>query len=128
MNELTAAVAIPQIDKVRGVVERRSALGTRLSSLIEDIDGVEAAAVTPGSEHSYWTYPLRTPGFDGVEFGEALNAEGVSCSPGYIGKPIYVCAEALAVGKTFGDSTFPFGSPYTDRKLEYGEGMCPDHR
>ncbi len=125
MNELTAAVAIPQIDKVRAVVERRSALGGKLSGQIENIDGLEAAAVTPGSEHSYWTFPLRTPGFDALEFGEALNEEGVSCSPGYIGKPIYVCAEALAVGKTFGDSTFPFGSPYTDRKLEYGEGMCP---
>ncbi|MCY4107408.1 MAG: hypothetical protein OXG11_00075, partial [Chloroflexi bacterium] len=40
-------------------------------------------------------------------------------------KPSYGCAEALAVGKTFGDSAFPFGSQYTDRKLEYGEGMCP---
>ena len=42
MNELTAAVAIPQVDKVRSVVERRSALGAKLSGLIEDIDGIEA--------------------------------------------------------------------------------------
>ena len=28
-------------------------------------------------------------------------------------------------GRPLGDSNFPFGSPYTDRKLEYREGMCP---
>ena len=43
-------------------------------------------------------------GFDGgspedcVRFGEALTKEGVACSPGYIGKPIYMCTEALVAG------------------------------
>ena len=125
MTELTAAVGIPQLRKVRSVVERRQQLGSRLTELLGEIAGVAPAATTPGSEHAFWMYPLRTPGFDAAQFGEALQAEGVSCMPGYIGKPIYMCSEALAAGKTYGDSRFPFGSPYTDRKLEYGVGLCP---
>ena len=125
MTELQGAVGVAQIPKVRQVVERRMAAGNRLTELLADVEGVRPAATTPGSEHSFWTYPLRTGKMDGVVFGEALREEGVSNMPGYIGKPIYMCSEALTIKKTYGDSHFPFDSPYTDRKIDYGEGMCP---
>ncbi|MFC1526263.1 DegT/DnrJ/EryC1/StrS family aminotransferase [Candidatus Latescibacterota bacterium] len=125
MTELQGAVGVAQLPKVRNVVERRMAAGNRLTELLSDIDGIEPAATTPGSEHSFWTYPLRTGQMDGVEFGEALRAEGVSNMPGYIGKPIFLCTEALTAKKTYGNSSFPFDSPYTDRQIDYVEGMCP---
>ncbi len=125
MTELQGAVGLAQLPKVRGVAARRMALGTRLTELLRGIEGIETAAVTPGSEHTYWAYPLRTGVLDGVAFGEALRAEGVPNMPGYIGKPIYLCTEALTAKRTYGQSGFPFDSPYTARRIEYTEGMCP---
>lgn len=125
MNEVTAAVGIAQLPKLRGVVLRRQQLGELLSSLISGIPGLEPAAVTPGSEHGYWTYALRTPGFDALEFARALNAEGVSSTQAYIGRPIYLCSQALREKNYYGDSHFPFTSEFTDRDFNYAEGACP---
>ena len=125
MNEVTAAVGIAQLPKLRGVVLRRQQLGELLTSLISGIPGLEPAAVTPGSEHGYWTYALRTPGFDALEFARALNAEGVSSTQAYIGRPIYLCSQALREKNYYGDSHFPFTSEFTDRDFNYAEGACP---
>ena len=125
MSELQGAVGLAQVPKVRDVACRRMALGQRLTALLEEIEGIQPAAVTPGSEHTYWTYPLRTGTMDGLAFGAALQAEGVPNMPGYIGKPIYLCTEALTSYKTYGDSGFPFNSPYVDRDYQYTEGLCP---
>lgn len=125
MTELQGAVGLAQVRKVRHVAEQRMEVGKRLTAMLQDIQGVHPAAVTPGSEHTYWTYPLRTGSMDGVEFGEALRAEGISNTPGYIGKPIYMCTEALASKKTYGSSSFPFNSRYVDRDIQYTEGLCP---
>ena len=84
------------------------ALGELLTGLLEEVEGIEPAATTPGSEHGFWAYPVRTGELDGVAFGRALQAEGVPNMPGYIGKPIYMCTEALTAKKTYGDSRFPF--------------------
>ena len=58
-------------------------------------------------------------------FAEALSAEGIGASAGYIGKPIFLCAAPLAEKRTYGDSQFPFDSAYTDRDITYSEDMCP---
>jgi hypothetical protein len=102
------------------------ALGQRLNDLIADVKGVSPAPVTPGSEHSYWGYALGIHDWDAKTFSDALTAEGVVASPGYIGRPIFMCAECCAAKKTYGDSRFPYDSPYTDRKIEYTEDMCPN--
>jgi len=125
MNEITAAVGIPQIARLRRVVLRRQELGTLLTSLIGDIPGLKPAAVTRGSEHGYWAYPMRTPGFDGLEFARALSSEGVMTTHAYIGRPIYTCSKALQNKNYIGDSSFPFTSEFTDRDFDYGEGTCP---
>jgi len=125
MAELQGAVGLAQVGKARAVVERRMRLGARLTEMLADIEGVQPAAVTPGSEHSYWAYPLRTGRHDGVRFGEALREEGIPNMPGYIGRPIYLCTEALTSFKTYGQSGFPFGSPYVQREYRYTEGLCP---
>lgn len=126
MNEQTAAVGLPQVGRVRARVERRMELGSMLSDLVKDIPGVAPAPVTPGSEHSYWAYPLGLDEWDSTAFAEALTAEGIWSKAGYIGRPIFMCAEACVAKKTYGDSGFPFESAYTNRKIEYTEDMCPN--
>lgn len=125
ITELQSAVGLPQVKTVRAAVERRMALGTRLTGLISDIAGVRPAPVTPGSEHSYWTYPLRIEAWPVAAFAEALTKEGVAAGAGYIGEPIFLCMEALAAKKTFGRSGHPLDGCHGGRKIEYTRGMCP---
>ena len=125
MTELQAAVGLPQIKTVRGVVEKRSELGTYLAELIGDLEGVSPPPVTPGSEHSYWAYPLRIQGWPVASFAEALTKEGVAASAAYIGEPIFLCMEALAAKTTFGTSTHPFDGCHGGREIDYTKGMCP---
>jgi len=125
MNELTAAVGLAQIEKVREVVRKRNVLGDRLTALLRDVDGVHPAPVTEGGMHTYWLYPLRVTKTTAEDFAKALTAEGVPAGAGYIGKPIYLCTEALTAKKTYGTSHCPFDCPHTDRQIEYTEGMCP---
>ena len=126
MNEETAAVGLPQVKLVRERVEKRMRLGKLLDGLLEGVPGVSIAPVTPGSEHSYWGYPLGVADWDVNVFSEALEAEGVGSWPGYIGRPIFMCAECCAAKKTYGKSSFPFDSPYSDAQIEYTEDMCPN--
>ncbi len=125
MTELQGAVGVAQIEKVQAVVDRRHTLGDLLTSLISDEDGITPAPVTPGGEHTYWSYPLRVDSVPATDFARALTAEGVQAGAGYIQKPIYMCAEALANKVTFGSSHVPFIPAFTDRQIEYGPGLCP---
>lgn len=125
MNELTAAVGIPQLKRIRSRVEKRIALGRKLTELLDGVEGVLPAVITEGSEHSGWGYPIWVEDWELNKFAEALAAEGVPGWAGYIGKPIFVCCAACKVKKTYGDSGFPFESPYTEREIEYAEDLCP---
>jgi dTDP-4-amino-4,6-dideoxygalactose transaminase len=125
MTELQGAVGLAQVEKVDGVVARRHALGDLLTQQIAGLAGVEGAPVTPGGEHTYWLYPLRVTRWTPQRFAEALTAEGVPAGAGYIGKPIFLCAEALAQKRTFGDSQFPFSALPPDRQVDYSEAACP---
>ena len=125
MNEQTAAVGIPQLDRVRDRVTRRMSLGRQLTAALQDVPGLLPAPVTDGSEHSYWSYPIRVVDWQAATFARALSAEGVPAGAAYIGNPIFVCAECCASKITYGDSQFPFGSPYTDRDIEYDASLCP---
>jgi dTDP-4-amino-4,6-dideoxygalactose transaminase len=125
MTELQGAVGLPQVHRVRKVVEKRMALGNDLSERIGGLDGVAPPPITEGSEHSYWLYPLRVDGWSAARFAQALTAEGVPAGAGYIGEPIFLCMEALAAKKTFGTSTHPFDGCHGGRQIEYTRGMCP---
>lgn len=125
MTELQGAVGLAQVKKVRAVVEKRMELGNYLSALIGEIEGVTPPPITEGSEHSYWAYPLLIEGWPVAQFAEALSKEGVGAGAGYIGEPIFLCMEALAAKKTFGNSTYPFDGSHGGRQIEYTKGMCP---
>lgn len=125
MTELQGAVGLAQCEKVQSVVERRHQLGTLLARAIADVEGVQPPPVTPGGKHTYWSFPLRVTRWTPRRFAEALSAEGVPAAGGYIGKPIFLCAQALAERETFGRSGFPFTSPYVDREIVYDDRLCP---
>lgn len=125
MTELQAAVGVPQISRVRTIVERRGNLGARLAGRLAAVDGVRPHTPVPGCEHSYWLFAFEVDGWDTPEFAKALGAEGVPAAPGYTGKPIYECMSALAERRTFGSSGYPFSGRDGHPAVTYRPGLCP---
>ena len=125
MNGLTAAVGIAQLGKLKAVVEKRNRLGAYFTDLLKDNSELITAAVTEGTKHSYWLYPLSLKSMEADLFANELLKEGLKVIPGYTVKPIYLCTEALTNKKTYGKSECPFSCQKNQREFNYREGLCP---
>jgi dTDP-4-amino-4,6-dideoxygalactose transaminase len=128
MTELQGAVACAQVRKVRDVVERRRRNGDLLTTLISDAPHIQSQRILPGCKGSYWLYGLTINSeapFSARQFVEALRAEGVPGSPSYIGKPIFLCSEAVETQSTFGGTSHPWDHPRARKGIRYYEGLCP---
>ena len=68
---------------------------------------------------------LHVTGHDPDEFCKVVSAEGVSMGAHYIKDPIYMRGDFLTKGHTYGDSQFPFNSPYVSREYHYGPELVP---
>jgi dTDP-4-amino-4,6-dideoxygalactose transaminase len=128
MTELQGAVALAQLPKLDGVIADRRRWGRLLAELIDGAPGISFPVLSEGSESSYWLFPVAVDSEHlGATIGQvtaAIAAEGIPASPGYV-TPLYL-TPALAEGKTYGDSHFPFDSPYTSRSYrDYRPGLCP---
>jgi len=126
ITEMVAAVGLAQLRKIHGVVRKRSELGRYMTERLAGLDGVMPAPITPGAEHTFWLYPIRLVDGDPKDLASALRETGIVSLPGYTGEPIYLCSESLHSRKTYGDSQFPFASPYASGTHEYKEGLCPN--
>jgi dTDP-4-amino-4,6-dideoxygalactose transaminase len=93
MSEPQAAVAAAQLERLESIAVRRSQLGNLLSARIARVPGVIPHQVCPRDRAVYWFYFFRIKPrafrCDRAAFTGALAAEGVSCSAGYIGVPLY---------------------------------------
>ena len=128
MTELQAAVGIAQLGKVEQVTSLRNRNGDLLTELISDVKGITTQGVIEGSKHTYWQYGFTVDpdaSFTAGEFSQALSKEGIGSGAHYIGKPIFLCQEALVKKTIFGDSQHPFDLPTARKDIEYTEGMCP---
>jgi len=128
MTELQAAVGIAQLGKVEQVTDLRNRNGDLLSELISDVKGIRVQGVIEGSKHTYWQYGFtveKDANFSADEFSSALKKEGISSGAHYIGKPIFLCQQALVHKTIFGNSQHPFDLPTARQDIEYAEGMCP---
>jgi dTDP-4-amino-4,6-dideoxygalactose transaminase/predicted dehydrogenase len=126
-TELVGAIGLAQLKKVKEVIKKRHELGEYMSELLSGVEGVVPAPVTPGAKHSYWLYPISVDrSIDINLLAKEMVKENVWVSAGYIGKPIYLCSEALSSKKTYGQSQCPFTCKYADSDYEYKEGLCPN--
>lgn len=128
MNELSGAVACAQVRKVRDVVARRRRNGEMLTSLLGDVPNIRPQRVLPDCHASYWLYGLTVnpdAPFTAAQFAEAYQAEGLPASPSYIGKPIFLCSQAISEQRTFGGSSHPWDHPNARKGIQYTEGLCP---
>jgi dTDP-4-amino-4,6-dideoxygalactose transaminase len=112
MNELTGAVALAQLPKLMGVVERRQEAAAKLTAKLQGLAGIETPYIDSRNTHVYWKYCLRVDSSviaDGaVGLAKKLKEEkGIFSAPRYIQKPAFQC-EIFAQQRTFGNSRFPF--------------------
>ena len=128
MTELQGAVAVAQLRKVHDICQRRTATGDSISAAIEDLPGILPPQVVEGGQHVYWHYMLRVDeeqlGTNRDQFAEALNAEGIPCTAGYI--PTCIYEYTLFKNKSiYPNSHFPLESGELDLNYTYEAGLCP---
>ncbi len=128
MTELQGAVGIAQLDKVEWICSRRNEIGDRITKAISGLKGIYPPKVHQGNKSSYWFYMMRIDKnearVDAETFAEALTAEGIPASHGYI--PTCVYEYPLFVEKNAYPPTHaPFDSKYYGREISYHKGLCP---
>ena len=128
MNELTGAVALAQLEKLKDAVDKRRELASWLTKQMQGTDGIGLPKIIDGAKHTYWFYPIKVDherlGISNEEFAKALNHEGISAGT-WIGKPLYL-GPIFLQKRMYGNSGCPFDCPYYNREIKYVEGMCPN--
>jgi len=128
MTELQGAVLCSQLNKLEWIVGQRQRLGDMLVEKLQGLPGVHPPVRPKDREHSYWNFPIRIDeekaGVSPQKFAEAVSAEGIPMGGPWPGQPLYMF-ESMTEKITFGSSHCPFDHYAADRKIEYGEGLCP---
>ncbi len=110
MNELSGAVALAQVHKMRNTVALRRARGNLLRELSKN-PYVVLQRILGGCKHTYWLYAMRVTDnapFTPDDFAMAIRAEGISCTPHFFGRPVFLSHEAIRNQRPFGNSRIPF--------------------
>jgi dTDP-4-amino-4,6-dideoxygalactose transaminase len=124
MHELEAAVALVGLRRLTENVAARRRAVDRVLERVAGVPGVRLPREQPETRSSYWILHLfAEAGLDVEEIARALQAEGMPFSAKYV-TPLYTWP-VLRDRQTYGDSGFPFNSPYTARPFDYAPGLCP---
>lgn len=112
LSELQGAVAVAQLAKLDGVVERRVNAARQLTVRLQGLQPrLAPPLVEPHNLHTFWKYCLRVDprairdGATGM--ARLLKEKGIASAPRYIQKPAFMC-EVFQKQRTFGTSRFPF--------------------
>ena len=123
MTELSAAVAVVQLENVDAHVTARERFAHGLSVGVRSLAGLTPPHVRHGCRHNYYCWVVRfdeaAVGVARDRFRDALTAEGVPCSTGYAA-PLYglpLFQRRTAIGRE--------GFPFTRGAPDYGAASCP---
>jgi len=129
MTELQGAVALAQLDRREQIIAGYRRYGKALTQALQDLPGLRLQAETPGGEMVFWHYLVRLQ-LDRLactrdEFTQAVQAEGIPCSAGYISEPVYL-HEYLRLRRAFGKSRLPWSLNPPETWPAYEPGYCPN--
>ncbi len=128
ISELQSAVGLAQLEKLEWICDRRTEIGETITEGIRDLPGVLPHKVTEGGRSTFWFYMLRVDeqklGTSAETFAEALKAEGIPASYGYIKKPVYLWT-FLRERRIYPNFNWPEDFPQYGKPLRYEEGLCP---
>ncbi len=126
ISEPQAAIAAAQLGKLSSIVSRRIEIASQLNAALADVPGIRPPVTRAGDKHSFWFYLFRLENerFRGGQagFADALRAEGVNLSAGYLPKPLYGY-------RVFQNHNF-FGGAWPVRdfgltEMDYRQVKCP---
>ena len=126
MSDLQGAVGLAQLRKLPRIVDARRKLGDALYRGLQDIPGLHPLEIPDGGMASYLGFFVRVDEkivrISTRRFAEALQAEGVRCSFGHTGIPVY--EYPLFRDQAFfpGHTGFVFEA---DPPQRYTPGLCP---
>jgi dTDP-4-amino-4,6-dideoxygalactose transaminase len=122
MGELEAAIAEAQLERLDELTAPRIAHAARLNEALSDLEGLRPPVTPDGYRHVFYLYVMRLAaaalGVPRRRFAEALRAEGIPVTEGYV-RPIY--REPLYRRR----SATPFADPRNQGSGDYDEGVCP---
>jgi perosamine synthetase len=122
MTELQGAVALAQLPKLAGIVERRQKWAKGLTAGISGIPGLRLPRTPEKGVSSAWFYLMRVSReefkADADEFAAALQAEGLPASAHYIGRCVYEYPLFLN-HSAYAHAPHPFAA------RDYAPGLCP---
>jgi perosamine synthetase len=111
MCELQGAVAVAQLSKLWGCVERRRLAAKKITQKLQGIAGIETPYHDDRNLPVYWKYCLRVDGAivpeGAVGLAKRLKEKGIFSAPRYIQKPAFQCV-VFEQQRTFGNSRWPF--------------------
>lgn len=134
MTEIQAAIGIPQLNRLEGLVAERIANCDYVAGKLSSFPGITPPAVYDGCRHVYYVQAFKfDQGVVGVprnRFIEAVAAElpsaklrestGKLIGSGYV-EPIYL----QNIYQTREVSKCSFNCPRYDGKVDYSRGICP---
>ena len=124
MTEFQAAVLLVQMERIEEQMKTREKNARYLDAQLPQIEGIRPLKRDPRvTSHAYHLYIFRydSKAFKGIpkaKFAEAMKAEGIPCSPGYV--PLY--KEQLFYVEPDG---CPVGCAFYGRKMDYSKVCCP---
>jgi len=126
MNEIEAAIAREQLEKLDLLTELRLKLVNYLNDRLKDIKGISIPEARENSTHVYYRYVLKVDlkkiNIKAPLFVKALNAEGMDFYVSYM-KPLYLQPlYQKQIG--YGDKGCPFKCPFYKGKADYSKGIC----
>ena len=129
MTELQGAVGLAQLGKLKRICKKRHEIGEGYTRGLKDIPGIFPHKVPAGGRSTYWFYMFRVDskvlGASREKFVEAVQAEGVAASAGYIPAPIYRW-EVFRRRTIYPGSKCPYDCKHTRKGIRYNKGLCPE--
>lgn len=130
MTELQGAVALAQLEKLQGIIERRRELGNRLTNRLKTIDGVIPQLIPDYAKHTYFMFLFRLDfsklSATAEEFSTALTAEGIPSQFHTItGGMCEYQYDIFKNRSAFPNSQHPFVNSAFGTDVSYPEGLCP---
>jgi dTDP-4-amino-4,6-dideoxygalactose transaminase len=121
MTEMSAAVAMAQLEAADEHVQRRVRLAESLTRSVAGLDGLTPPVVREDCEHVYYLWGLRLDekrvGLTRAQFSKALAAEGFPHFLGYL-RPLYhlpIFQKRIAFGEY----------PFNLSEVRYAGDLCP---
>jgi dTDP-4-amino-4,6-dideoxygalactose transaminase len=129
LPEVEAAIASEQLKKLPRLLAERVALADYLTEKLSKLEFLTPPAVRPGSEHTYYLYPIRyhaeATGVDREEYVRRINELGIPLyrlAAGYI-KPLYL--EPIFTQSERFRRGFPWSLLPPAERPRYERGLCP---